>query len=213
MSWTALPSSAYSQLTHTWENRQIQKGKRWIFWTGNIHWSRTSIRAFCIPLFCTTTGLSHWFLFLFFVQSRTTSTWEIPLDTSHSLVAMTFTWDLWELGLNACQKTWLQNVLQEGTLNSWQEWAEGSSLPAKTTTTTTTKKRLIWLRHPGEGSWLRSSSRNYTTFRYGCRCLIAFSRSRFSPPIISVLETSILSRSSDTSKQWSTTHWGWPNPD
>lgn len=96
----------------------------------------------------------------FFVQRRTASTWEIPLKTPHSLVAMTFPWGLWELGLNAWQKTWLQNALKEGTLNYWQECDEGSSPLQKQQQ----QKTFSWLKHSGEDSWLRSSSRNNITF-------------------------------------------------
>lgn len=40
--------------------------KSWVFWTGNIHWSRIWTWPFCIPPFPTTTGLSHWFLCVLF---------------------------------------------------------------------------------------------------------------------------------------------------
>lgn len=95
----------------------------------------------------------------------------MPLNTFHNLVVTTFTWGVWKLSLNACQKTWLQNVLQEGTVSYWQGWAEGLSFLQDKTDQQ--QKRLIWLKNPGEDSWLRSSSRNNTTFQYGCRCLTA----------------------------------------
>lgn len=72
--------------------------------------------------------------------------------------------------------------------------------------------RLIWLKNPGEGSWLRSSSRNNTTFQYGCKCLIAvFKTEMMGEANLDLLKA--FSAEAVTLLNNDPHHWGWPNPD